>query len=91
MGKRYIGKVDDETNLARAYMSMYVRKEHLDRIEENSNDDESESDTMSAAAAIQQAAKQVEDEGGDTSPELQKADQESEKYITKKVDQFKKS
>jgi len=89
MRKRHTARLDDTTNLEKAYLSMY-RATKPEPVEEQ-QDDESESDTMSAAAAIQQAAKQVEDEGDETSQELQKADQESEKYITKKIDQFKKS
>lgn len=94
MRRRHIARLDDNTNLAEAYMRMYVREEHLDKIYpeiRQEQKEESESDTMSAAAAIQQATKQVEDEGGETSTELQKADQESEKYINDKISQFKKS
>lgn len=57
-------------------------------VEETANE-EPEDDKMAAAVAIQQTADEVEDQGGEVNQQLQKAKQESEKYVNTKISQFK--
>lgn len=84
---------DENLMLEQAYMRVYeARMSQIESGEsvEESTDDEPENDKMAAAVAVQQTADQVEDEGGEVTQQLQKAKQESEKYVSKKISQFKK-
>lgn len=78
--------------LEQAYLSIYDEK--VSEILKNNSvhesaDDEPEDDKMAAAVAIQQTADEVEDQGGQVNQQLQKAKQESEKYVNDKISQFK--
>ena len=83
---------DDKLMLEQAYLSIFENrfKQQLDQqpVEEKS-DEEPEDDKMAAAVAIQQTADEVEDQGGKVNQQLQKAKQESEKYVNDKISQFK--
>jgi ElaB/YqjD/DUF883 family membrane-anchored ribosome-binding protein len=78
--------------LEQAYLSIFENrfKQQLDQqpVEEEA-DEEPEDDKMAAAVAIQQTADEVEDQGGKVNQQLQKAKQESEKYVNDKISQFK--
>ena len=88
----------DMTLLEQAYLSIYEAKseekeqkeedESQDTVEEKQQE-ESEDDKMSAAVAIQQTADEVEDEGEEVPLSIQRARQESEKYVANKTKQFK--
>ena len=83
---------DDKLMLEQAYLSIFENrfKQQLDQqpVEEET-DEEPEDDKMAAAVAIQQTADEVEDQGGKVNQQLQKAKQESEKYVNDKISQFK--
>ena len=83
---------DDKLMLEQAYLSIFENrfKQQLDQqpVEEEA-DEEPEDDKMAAAVAIQQTADEVEDQGGKVNQQLQKAKQESEKYVNDKISQFK--
>lgn len=83
---------DDKLMLEQAYLSIFENrfKQQLDHqpVEEEA-DEEPEDDKMAAAVAIQQTADEVEDQGGKVNQQLQKAKQESEKYVNDKISQFK--
>ena len=83
---------DDKLMLEQAYLSIFESrfKQQLDQqpVEEET-DEEPEDDKMAAAVAIQQTADEVEDQGGKVNQQLQKAKQESEKYVNDKISQFK--
>lgn len=82
----------DNLLLEQAYLSIYDEK--VNEILQNnsvqeSSEEEPEDDKMAAAVAIQQTADEVEDQGGKVNQQLQKAKQESEKYVNDKISQFK--
>ncbi len=60
-----------------------------DTVEEET-DEEGEDETMAAAVSVQQTAADVENRGEAPSQKLRKAEQESERYIDKKINSFKK-
>ena len=84
-------KKDDNFLLEQAYLRIFEDrfKQQLQQPVEEENDDEPEDDKMAAAVAIQQTADEVEDQGGKVNQQLQKAKQESEKYVNDKISQFK--
>lgn len=84
-------KKDDNFLLEQAYLRIFEDrfKQQLEQPVEEENDEEPEDDKMAAAVAIQQTADEVEDQGGKVNQQLQKAKQESEKYVNTKISQFK--
>jgi len=90
---------DDKIMLEQAYLSIYEKKTH-EKPEDEKEDEENETveeeteedgedDTMAAAVSVQQTASDVEKRGDKPSQKLQKAEQESERYIDKKIASFK--
>ena len=88
---------DENLMLEQAYLKVYearmaeMNKQNTDQVAESSTDEEPEDDKMAAAVAIQQTADEVENQGGKVTQQLQKAKQESEKYVNNKINQFKKN
>lgn len=84
-------KKDDNFLLEQAYLSIFEDrfKQQLKTPVEEESEEEPEDDKMAAAVAIQQTADEVEDQGGKVNQQLQRAKQESEKYVNTKISQFK--
>lgn len=83
----------ENLQLEQAYNQVFVKSIQDQSVNavpvEETAKEEPEDDKMAAAVAIQQTADEVEDQGGEVNQQLQKAKQESEKYVNTKISQFK--